>query len=138
MRELGIGLTAYGVLARGLIGGHMTAPAGANDWRTHIPRFQGESLRKNLALAEALRSAAQGVGLTPAQAAIAWVAAQGDDIVPLVGARRRERLAEALGAMKQALSPEAKAAIERAVPKGAAAGERYPTAQMAMLDSEKT
>ena len=137
LRELGIGLTAYGVLARGLIGGHMTAPAGANDWRTHIPRFQGESLRKNLALAEALRSAAQGVGLTPAQAAIAWVAAQGDDIVPLVGARRRERLAEALGALAAPLSADAKAAIEGAVPRDAAAGDRYAAPQMAMLDSEK-
>lgn len=138
LRELGIGVTAYGVLARGLIGGHMTAPAGASDWRGYMPRFQGESLRKNLALTEALRSAAQGVGLTPAQAAIAWVAAQGDDIVTLVGARKRERLTEALGALAAPLSANAKAAIEKAVPKDAAAGDRYPAAQMAMLDSEKS
>jgi aryl-alcohol dehydrogenase-like predicted oxidoreductase len=137
LRELGIGMTAYGVLARGLIGGHMTAPTGATDWRGHMPRFQGESLQKNLALTEGLRAAAQGLGLTPAQAAIAWVAAQGDDIVTLVGARRRERLTEALGALAAPLSADAKAAIEKAVPRDAAAGDRYPAPQMAMLDSEK-
>jgi len=137
-RELGIGITAYGVLARGLIGGHMTQVAGKGDFRGMSPRFQGENLQKNLELTEALRAAAETAGLTPAQAAIAWVASQGEDIVPLVGARRRERLAEALEAMNAALSPEAKAAIERAVPKGAAAGERYPAAQMGMLDSERS
>jgi aryl-alcohol dehydrogenase-like predicted oxidoreductase len=138
-RELGIGITAYGVLSRGLIGGHMSPAAGpmGGDFRGMSPRFQGENLQRNLELTDALRQAAESLGLTPAQAAIAWVAAQGDDIVPLVGARRRERLAESLGAMKEALSPEAAAAIERAVPKGAAAGERYPAAQMGMLDSEK-
>jgi len=136
-RELGIGITAYGVLARGLIGGHMTGVSGQGDFRGMSPRFQGENLQKNLQLTEALRAAAETAGLTPAQAAIAWVASQGEDIVPLVGARRRQRLAEALEAMNAALSPEAKAAIERAVPKGAAVGERYPTAQMGMLDSER-
>jgi len=137
-RELGIGITAYGVLARGLISGHMTGVSGRGDFRGMSPRFQGENLQKNLQLTEALRAAAATAGLTPAQAAIAWVASQGDDIVPLVGARRRERLAEALGAMRQALSPKAKAAIERAAPKGAAVGDRYPAAQMAMLDSERS
>jgi len=137
LRELGIGVTAYGVLARGLMGGHMTAPGGGRDFRAVSPRFQGEALATNLALTEALRSAASGLGLTPAQAAIAWVAAQGYDIVPLVGARRRDRLAEALGAMERPLSADAVAALERAVPKGAAAGDRYPTALMGTLDSEK-
>ena len=137
LRELGIGVTAYGVLARGLIGGHMTAPGGGRDIRGFSPRFQGEALATNLALTEALRSAAAGMGLTPAQAAIAWVAAQGDDIVPLVGARRRDRLAEALGAMERPLSADAVAALERAVPKGAAAGDRYPSAMMHTLDSER-
>jgi aryl-alcohol dehydrogenase-like predicted oxidoreductase len=143
-RELGIGITAYGVLARGLIGGHMTAVGGhmtavggAGDFRGFSPRFQGEALQKNLGLTEALRAAAAGLGLTPAQAAIAWVAAQGPDIVPLVGARRRDRLAESLGAMREVLSPEAVAALEAAVPKGAAAGERYPLALMGTLDSER-
>jgi aryl-alcohol dehydrogenase-like predicted oxidoreductase len=142
-RELGIGITAYGVLSRGLIGGHMQAAiasqgvAGQGDFRGHSPRFQGENLARNLALTEALRAAAETLGLTPAQAAIAWVLAKGDDIVPLVGARRRDRLAEALGALDAVMTPDAVAALERAVPKDAAAGERYPAAQMATLDSEK-
>ena len=137
LRELGIGVTAYGVLARGLIGGHMTAPGGGRDIRGFAPRFQGEALATNLALTEALRSAAAEIGLTPAQAAIAWVAAQGPDIVPLIGARRRDRLAESLGAMAAPLSAQALAALESAVPKGAAIGDRYPTAMMGTLDSEK-
>jgi len=137
-RELGIGITAYGVLGRGLIGGHMTGLSGqAGDFRGFTPRFQGENLQKNLALADALGAAAKESGLTTAQAAIAWVAAQGEDIVPLVGARRRDRLAEALGALDATLSPAALAAIEAAVPKGAAVGDRYPTMQMAHLDSER-
>ncbi|ODT88673.1 aldo/keto reductase [Phenylobacterium sp. SCN 70-31] len=137
LRELGIGVTAYGVLARGLIGGHMTAPDGGRDIRAFSPRFQGDALATNLALTEALRTAAAQMGLTPAQAAIAWVAAQGDDIVPLVGARRRDRLTEALGAMERPLSADALSALERAVPKGAAAGDRYPSALMGSLDSER-
>jgi aryl-alcohol dehydrogenase-like predicted oxidoreductase len=137
-RELGIGITAYGVLGRGLIGGHMTGLSGeAGDFRGFTPRFQGENLQKNLALADALAVAAKAAGLTTAQAAIAWVAARGPDIVPLVGARRRDRLAEALGALDAKLSPDALAAIEAAVPKGAAAGDRYPAMQMAHLDSER-
>ncbi len=124
-RELGIGITAYGVLGRGLIGGHMTGLSGAaGDFRGFTPRFQGENLAKNLALADALAAAAGAAGLTTAQAAIAWVAAQGPDIVPLVGARRRDRLAEALGALDASLSPEALAAIEASIPKGAAVGDR--------------
>jgi aryl-alcohol dehydrogenase-like predicted oxidoreductase len=135
-RELGIGITAYGVLVRGLISGNTTVDQ-PGDFRGHTPRFQGENLTRNLALAEALREAAAGLDRTPAQAAIAWVAAQGDDIVPLVGARRRERLAEALGALSKPLPARDVAALERAVPKGSAAGDRYPVVQMAMLDSEK-
>jgi aryl-alcohol dehydrogenase-like predicted oxidoreductase len=136
-RALGIGITAYGVLSRGLISGHASNIAGQGDFRTHSPRFQGENLKKNLDLAGRLAAAAGAAGLTPAQAAIAWVAAQGDDIVPLVGARTRERLAEALGALDAPLPPAARAALEAAAPKGAAAGERYPVQQMAMLDSER-
>jgi aryl-alcohol dehydrogenase-like predicted oxidoreductase len=136
-RELGIGITAYGVLSRGLIGGHMQAVAAQGDFRSFSPRFQGENLQRNLALTEALRAAGEALGLTPAQAAIAWVLAKGDDIVPLVGARRRDRLAKALGALDAVMTPEAVAALERAVPKDAAAGERYPAAQMASLDSER-
>jgi aryl-alcohol dehydrogenase-like predicted oxidoreductase len=135
---LGIGITAYGVLSRGLISGHATSDTSApGDFRGHSPRFQGENLTKNLELAERLRAAAAEMGLTPAQAAIAWVAAKGTDIIPLVGARRRDRLAEALGALKAPLTPAQVATLEAAVPKDAAAGNRYPDIQMAMLDSEK-
>ncbi len=136
-RELGVAITAYGVLARGLIGGHMQNVSAPGDFRAHSPRFQGENLQKNLALAEALRAAGAEIGLTPAQAAIAWALAKGDDIVPVIGARTRERLAETLGALDAVMTPQAVAALEQAVPKDAAAGDRYPAAQMAALDSER-
>ncbi len=138
LRELGIAVTAYGVLSRGLISGHWQKDAaGKGDFRAMSPRFQGENVERNLALVEALRKVAQSKGMSVAQIAIAWVAAQGDDIVPLVGARRRDRLTEALGALDVKLDAADLAAIEEAVPKGAAAGERYAAAQMAHLDSEK-
>ena len=137
-RALGIGITAYGVLSRGLISGHWTkAPVGQSDFRGMSPRFQGENLDRNLALVEALRKVAEAKGVTVAQVAIAWVAAQGEDIVPLVGARRRDRLAEALAALDVRLDTADLAAIEQAVPKGAAAGDRYNAHQMAALDSER-
>ncbi|MBL8689422.1 MAG: aldo/keto reductase [Rhodospirillaceae bacterium] len=136
-RMLGIGITAYGVLSRGLISGHFEKTAGASDFRSHSPRFQGGNVDANLALVEALRTVATAKGVTVAQAAIAWVAAQGADIVPLVGARRRDRLAESVGAASVMLSPADIAAIERAVPKNAAAGDRYPAHAMAALDSER-
>jgi aryl-alcohol dehydrogenase-like predicted oxidoreductase len=137
-RELGIGITAYGVLSRGLISGHWRkdAPA-ANDFRAYSPRFQGANVDANLGLVDSLRQIAEARGLTVAQVAIAWVAAQGQDIVLFVGASRRDRLAEALDALDVILRPEDIAAIERAVPRGAAAGSRYPSAAMAELDSEK-
>jgi aryl-alcohol dehydrogenase-like predicted oxidoreductase len=138
LRELGIGITAYGVLSRGLISGHWTADrAAAGDFRMMSPRFQEGNVERNLALVEALRRIAEAKGATVAQIAIAWVAARGDDIVPLVGARRRDRLAEALGALEVTLDDKDLAAIEQAVPKGAAAGDRYPTPMMAHLDSEQ-
>lgn len=137
-RELGIGITAYGVLSRGLISGHWRKGALApTDFRAHSPRFQGENLDANLRLVEALRGVAEARGATVAQVAIAWVAAQGKDIVPLIGARRRDRLEEALGALDLSLTAEDMAAIEQAVPRGAAAGPRYPERAMAELDSEK-
>jgi aryl-alcohol dehydrogenase-like predicted oxidoreductase len=136
-RELGIGITAYGVLARGLISGHWAA-AGPGDIRGFGPRFQGENLDRNLALVAALRQIAVARGVSVAQIAIAWVAAQGQDIVPLVGARTPARLAEALGAVEVRLSADDLAAIAAAVPKGAAAGARYAPAQMKDLDSERT
>jgi aryl-alcohol dehydrogenase-like predicted oxidoreductase len=137
-RELGIGITAYGVLSRGLISGHWTkAPLGQTDYRSMSPRFQGDNLDRNLALVDALRKVAEAKGVTVAQIAIAWVAQQGRDIVPLVGARRRDRLAEALAALDVTLGTADLTAIEQAVPKGAAVGDRYPAHAMASLDSER-
>ncbi|MCM0020133.1 MAG: aldo/keto reductase [Tagaea sp.] len=137
-RELGIGVTAYGVLSRGLIGGHWRAEdAKPGDFRAYSPRFQAGNVDSNLALVEKLRALAAHKGGTVAQLAIAWVRAQGDDIVPLVGARKRDRLAESLGALNVTLSKADLAAIEAAVPKGAAAGTRYMAAAMAHLDSER-
>ncbi|MFI9749754.1 aldo/keto reductase [Streptomyces collinus] len=136
-RELGIAVTAYGVLSRGLISGHFTADRqlGPGDFRAMSPRFQGDNLRHNLNLVEALRKIAEQKGVSVAQIAIAWVLSRGEDIVPLVGARRRDRLTEALGALGVTLEPADLAAIEEAVPAGAAAGDRYPAAQMAHLES---
>jgi len=136
-RELGISITAYGVLSRGLISGHWRSSASAGDTRQHSPRFQGDNLDHNLRLVEAVRSVADKRSVTVAQIAIAWVLAQGVDIVPVIGARRRDRLAESLGALALKLSADDLAAIERAAPKGAARGSRYAAAQMAMLDSER-
>ncbi|GGN42266.1 aldo/keto reductase [Streptomyces kronopolitis] len=137
-RELGIGITAYGVLSRGLISGHFSRERtlAPNDFRGRSPRFQGENLDRNLDLVDALRKIAEQKGVSVAQIAIAWVLSRGEDIVPLVGARRRDRLTEALGALDVALDDGDLAAIERAVPPGAAAGDRYPADQMAHLDSE--
>jgi aryl-alcohol dehydrogenase-like predicted oxidoreductase len=138
-RELGIAITAYGVLSRGLISGHWSRERDASpgDFRAHSPRFQGENLDHNLELVDALRGIAEERGVTVAQIAIAWVLGRGDDIVPLIGARRREQLEEALGALAVELSAEDLAKIEQAIPPGAAAGTRYPERQMAMLDSER-
>ncbi|MFH8498987.1 aldo/keto reductase [Streptomyces coeruleorubidus] len=135
LRELGIGLTAYGVLSRGLISGHWSAghTAGPGDSRGFSPRFSSGNVEHNLALVEALRRVADTKGCTVAQLAIAWVAAQGDDIVPLVGARTRERLAEALPAMELVLTADDLAEIEKAVPPGAVRGDRYPPAFMSSL-----
>ncbi|MEV4499142.1 aldo/keto reductase [Micromonospora arborensis] len=139
LRELGIGLTAYGVLSRGLLSGHWSADRAltGGDFRANSPRFQGEHLTANLRLVDALGRVAQRLGATTSQVAIAWVAAQGEQIVPLVGARRRERLTESLAAVDLVLDRDALDEIERAVPAGAASGERYATAMMAVLDSEK-
>jgi len=138
-RELGIAITAYGVLSRGLISGHFSADRElpATDFRAHAPRFARENRARNLALVDALRDIAQAKGATVAQVAIAWVLGPGEDIVPLVGARTRERLNEALGALEVELDADDLGALERAVPPGAAVGDRYPEAQMAVLDSER-
>jgi aryl-alcohol dehydrogenase-like predicted oxidoreductase len=137
-RSLGIAITTYGVLSRGLLGGHWSKDqAKPGDFRSFIPRFSGDNLTRNLSLVDALRAVAEAKGVTVAQIAIAWALSRGSDIVPLMGARRRDRLTEALGALDIALTQEDIASIERAVPPGAAAGDRYPAAQMAVLDSER-
>ena len=135
-RELGIAITAYGVLSRGLMAG--TGPSGdPRDFRAHSPRFQGENLDRNLALVAQLEPIAQRHGLTVAQLAIAWVVAQGDDVFPVIGMRRRSRVAEALGAMAVRLDADDLKAIDAAVPAGSAVGGRYAEPQMAQLDSER-
>jgi len=138
-RELGIAVTAYGVLSRGLISGHWSRrrESSGHDFRAFSPRFQGENLERNLDLVDALRSVAEDRGVTVAQSAIAWVLSRGDDIVPVIGARTRERLDEALAALDVALSEGDLARIEEAVPAGSAAGARYPEQQMSVLDSER-
>jgi aryl-alcohol dehydrogenase-like predicted oxidoreductase len=136
LRALGIGITAYGVLSRGLIS-TATTQTGAPQ-RAHLPRFAGENRKHNEALVNKLAQIASARGITVAQLAIAWVLGRGDDIVPLIGARRRDRLTEALGAMNVTLSDSELAAIDKAAPEGAIAGTRYAEEQMHMLDSEKT
>jgi aryl-alcohol dehydrogenase-like predicted oxidoreductase len=136
-RELGVGVTAYGVLSRGLLGGRVPGQAAAGDVRGRMPRFRPENLERNLALVAGLRSIAGAKGVTVAQLAIAWGLARGPDIVPVVGTTRRDRLAEAVDALGLELSEDDLAAIERAAPPGAVAGDRYDERQMAMLDSER-
>jgi aryl-alcohol dehydrogenase-like predicted oxidoreductase len=139
VRELGIGVTAYGVLSRGLLSGHWSArrELPASDFRAYAPRFQRGNLERNLALVEALRAVAEERGVSVAQVAIAWVLGRGDDIVPVIGARRRDRLHEARGALDVVLDGAALARIEEAVPQGAAAGDRYNEHAMTRLDSER-
>jgi aryl-alcohol dehydrogenase-like predicted oxidoreductase len=135
-RELGMGITAYGVLSRGLLSGSpVTSP---KDIRKHLPRFRGENYEKNQALANTLSAIAADKDATASQVAIAWVMSRGIDIVPLIGARRRTQLAESLKALDLKLSPEDLAQIELAVPADAVAGTRYGEDQMRWLDSEKT
>jgi aryl-alcohol dehydrogenase-like predicted oxidoreductase len=140
-RELGIGVTAYGVLSRGLLSGHWSrereASLAPHDFRASAPRFTGENLERNLGLVEALRAVAAEKEATVAQLAIAWVFSRGEDVVPLVGARTRERLAESLGAVDVDLTHDDLARIEEAVPVDVIAGERYHAEQMAILDSER-
>jgi pyridoxine 4-dehydrogenase len=137
-RELGIGITAYGVLSRGLIGGHFTKNGmNARDYRSHSPRFSAANIDRNLALVDKIRAVADDIGASVAQVAIAWVAAQGQDILPVVGARRRDRLTEALGSLEVKLTPAHLRALAEAIPADAAAGGRYPDEHLAHMDSEK-
>jgi aryl-alcohol dehydrogenase-like predicted oxidoreductase len=136
VRELGISITAYGILSRGLLGSG-TARLAANDPRARFPRFRGENHARNLELLAALETIAASKGVTAAQLAIAWVASRGDDIIPLIGTKRRDRLDEALRALDLTLSADELATIEAAVPAEAVAGDRYDAAQLTMLDSER-
>ncbi len=135
LHELGIGVTAYGVLSRGLLSG--SKPAAAGDFRAYLPRFTGENRKKNERLVAALESLAAEKGVRPARLAIAWVLAKGQAIVPVLGARTRAQLDETLGALDLDLSPEEIARIEEAVPASQVAGTRYDPHQMRVLDSEK-
>jgi aryl-alcohol dehydrogenase-like predicted oxidoreductase len=139
-RQLGIAITAYGVLSRGLLSGHWTKDRSASekDFRARSPRFSGENLDRNLSLVDALRGIAEAKGVSVAQAAIGWVLSRGEDIVPLIGARKRDRLAEAVGALNVTFSADELKRIEQAVPLGAASGDRYDKRGMSMLDSEKS
>jgi aryl-alcohol dehydrogenase-like predicted oxidoreductase len=139
VRELGIAVTAYGVLSRGLLSGHWNPERvlTRGDFRASSPRFQRENLTHNLALVDALGEIARDKGATTAQVAIAWVLGRGEDIVPLIGARSRERLHEALGALDVELTTGDLARIEQAIPPDAVAGDRYAAPQMALLDSER-
>ena len=144
VRELGISVTAYGILSRGLLSSG-TARLAPDDPRTRFPRFSGENHAQNLELLVALEAIAERVGggvpaggsVTAAQLAIAWVASRGEDIIPLIGTKRRDRLAEALKALDLTLSADDLAAVEAAVPAAAVAGDRYAPAQVAALDSER-
>lgn len=133
--ELGIAVTAYGVLSRGLLAG--SRPQGAGDFRAHLPRFSGENFEKNQKLVAALAEIAAARGVSSSQLAIAWVLARGENIVPLIGARTRVQLEEALGALSVRLGADEMARIEAAVPADAVAGDRYDAHQMRALDSEK-
>ena len=139
-RELGIAITAYGVLSRGLIGGSYQAAQGsgnASDIRSRFPRFEGDNLRRNLELVERLRSIAAAKGASVAQLAFAWALARGEDILPLIGARRRPQLEDALQAVELELDPEELEQIEQTVQAAEVAGERYGPPEMEALDSER-
>jgi aryl-alcohol dehydrogenase-like predicted oxidoreductase len=138
-RELGIGITAYGVLSRGLLSGHWTKDrvVTPGDFRRNGPRFNEANLDHNLSLVESLRHLAKEKRATVVQLAVGWVLSRGQDIVPLIGSRRRDQLADALGALDLKLTPEDLARIERAIPAGAAAGERYAPQILAHMDSER-
>jgi aryl-alcohol dehydrogenase-like predicted oxidoreductase len=136
LAELSIGVTAYGVLSRGLLSG--SRPKAQSDLRARLPRFTSENRERNERLIEALQNVAREKNVTASQLAIAWVLAKGTSIVPLIGARTRAQLAESLGALRVTLTPDDITRIEAAVPAAAVAGTRYDEHQMRMLDSERS
>jgi aryl-alcohol dehydrogenase-like predicted oxidoreductase len=135
LAELRIGVTAYGVLSRGLLSG--SSPASRGDLRAHLPRFKEENRERNQSVIQQLQSLASEKGVTPTQLAIAWVLARNSTIVPLIGARTRAQLTESLGALNVVLTPAEAAHIEQAMPPSAVAGTRYDEHQMKALDSER-
>jgi aryl-alcohol dehydrogenase-like predicted oxidoreductase len=135
LEELGIGVTAYGVLSRGLLSG--SKPAVQGDFRAHLPRFSGENFSQNEKLIDRLKQMAAERGLKPAQLAIAWVLAKGRRIIPVVGARTRAQLLESLAALRVKLTESELARIEESIPASDIAGTRYAEPQMRMLDSEQ-
>jgi aryl-alcohol dehydrogenase-like predicted oxidoreductase len=135
LSELGVGLTAYGVLSRGLLSG--SHPTGKSDFRTYLPRFTGENRERNQRLIDALATFALDMGVSASQLAIAWVLAKGKGIVPVIGARTPKQLEESLGALDIELSPQDLGRIEEAIPAVAVAGTRYDQHQMRILDSER-
>jgi aryl-alcohol dehydrogenase-like predicted oxidoreductase len=135
LAELGIGVTAYGVLSRGLLSG--SQPKSQGDFRAHLPRFTDQNRERNQRLLEVLQALAADQGATASQLAIAWVLAKGPSIVPLIGARKRTQLAESLGALQITLTPADTTRIEEALPASAVAGTRYDEHQMRGLDSER-
>jgi aryl-alcohol dehydrogenase-like predicted oxidoreductase len=136
LNSLGIGVTAYGVLSRGLLSG--SKPTGAQDYRAYLPRFSGENFEKNQKLIAVLQQLASERNATASQIAIAWVLAKGASIVPIIGARTRKQLAESLGTLELEISAADVAKIEAAIPASEVAGTRYDAYQMGHLDSEKT
>ncbi len=137
VRELGIGVTAYGVLSRGQLAGKKTEGMSSSDYRAHLPRWSSENEKRNLAMVERLNEIARDKHATPSQLAMAWVLSRGNDIIPLAGSRTRAQLQDLLGALDIALTPDDLAQIEAAVPAEQVAGSRYGEPQMAMLDSER-
>ena len=131
-RELGIGFVAYSPLGRGFLTGRFKSAQdfAPGDYRQHTPRFQGANLDRNLDLAQRVQRLAARQGCTPAQLALAWVLAQGDDVVPIPGTKRRRYLEENLGAIAVGLSDETRASLDALFPRGVAAGERYPAEMM--------
>jgi aryl-alcohol dehydrogenase-like predicted oxidoreductase len=136
VRELGIGFVPYSPLGRGFLTGQFKTPDDlpADDYRRNAPRFQGEAFAKNLELVAEIEAMARDKGCTPAQLALAWVLAQGEDIVPIPGTKRRTYLEDNLGALDVVLSDEDLARIDQVLPPGAATGTRYAAPQMAALN----
>ena len=135
-RELGIGFVAYSPLGRGFLTGRIRSQAELpeDDWRRSSPRFQGDNFQKNLELVWRIEAIAQEKGCTPAQLAIAWVLAKGEYIVPIVGTKRRKYLEENVAALELKLTPEDIRRLDETMPRGAAAGERYPKATMSLVN----